>query len=485
MSERLRKEYEAWWREFLGEFEGEPNGIAPDLAGFLREHVDMCMVAAMDDEEIRGMAELPEDYENEPLPEDIDIFTWLSVSKLCNSYKSGKISREKLLDEMENIEGVLDSLQYCEEDIISKIKEKLGPHYTNLMPYREGGTALTFTALYGGKERRIVKIDKRELESPRAIRHVERGCDRRNDLEHLLGIDHPNITKLLQFEEIGEGYVLTVEPCYEGETLEEVVESNGPLPNWAFRKIFSGIIKGARYMINKKKTFHRDIKPSNLIICYDDEEEGLEIKEPKITDLANAIEIGKVTSKYLPTAGGHYVMDPLLIPQFTGDTEAKYSEQSEMYAIGASMFYALTGKYIFEFDPDKGTAKVSEDIKSRHAGKSLLDENGLLNRKKYAEALDDAIRMELPFYAGANYGRFIERCLTLNAPNSWSLTRRYKSIEEMERGFRAGPRVTKMFVCTALFTVMNALSSIFGEPSEEPRPVEPPAIYSTDTGENK
>ena len=306
------------------------------------------------------------------------------------------------------------------EELKTIIGEELGPEYQNIRLHREGGTAYYFIAdwtLDVGTRKRSIKVDK-PPEGPRAERHRKRGCDTRNQAARMFRLKDAakhNLNSMHGFRDLrsrGWDGNLMVEDFFESQTLEERVRDNGKLSIPEFEKTFSQVLVGEQYLIRKEKLYHRDLKPSNILI--NDE------FETRITDLANARSIEDLVPDVLPTAGGHFVMDPRLIGRITG-RERAYDERAELYAIGINMLYGLTGKYWFEYDPDEGTG-IRLDT-----GASILDSDGTYNSSSHNEVMHTALNS---FNGdGEKYKKIIERCITGHEND------RYKSVDELVRDF--------------------------------------------------
>ncbi|MBI2148819.1 protein kinase [Candidatus Woesearchaeota archaeon] len=296
------------------------------------------------------------------------------------------------------------------------LRRILPDSYKNIRFFREGGTRKCYIAEWGpGRQKRVIKVDKKP-DSPRARRHVDRGCTSTNDLHALASIPNAetnNLSGLVDYF-INDDKVIVIEPHFESQSLEEVVAEN-PLNRKEFEKAFSNILKGANYLISSVGMYHRDLKPSNILV-------NRKICSVRITDMANARKKEQVKSDYEPTVGGHLVTDPRLIGKFTG-REKLYDESAEIYALGTDMYFALTGEYPFEYDPDNGTAVVYG------TSENILNESGKLNTKKHNEVLKRAIK-KIPSHSKV-YRQIIEKCLTLDED------KRYNSLEKLTWDFQA------------------------------------------------
>jgi serine/threonine protein kinase len=322
----------------------------------------------------------------------------------------------------------------------------------------EGGTRITLVGIWtvlGRKAKEIiVKADRadREIVSEQGLVNVRKGYNTENDLESLLSIPNPGAHHLARVADgdaiviNGEKIYFLVEEAVDGKSLDKRVKENGPISPWEFQQVFSGVVDAAGYLIQRAGRYHRDLKPSNIIVS----EKGTvprdkTIKRPveaTVTDLANSCLVGESEVKAMPTGGGRKVTNPFQFKKFAGK-EGRYDESSEIYSIGASMYYALTGKHIFDFEYFDGREKLNAEI----AGKieNLLNKDGTVNKKKFKRAIDAKLD---PTFFGTT-GRIAKKCLLAPIASEqprFSFCRGYKSLDEVakdvkemfsaERGFR-------------------------------------------------
>ncbi|MBS3167729.1 protein kinase [Candidatus Woesearchaeota archaeon] len=306
-------------------------------------------------------------------------------------------------------------------DDLDKLSKILSGKYGNLRPFKQGGTRVLYLSDWGaGKQRRIIKVDRLNLDSPRAIRHVGRGCNTANDIRHLCHIEDAELHHLMPLLDYfqDENLTVSVEPYYESKSLDEMIQSPRMISIDCFEQVFSKVIHGVRYLNEVVGIFHRDLHPSNILIKENGE------FDVRITDFANAKRRDEVQPNVLPTMGAHLISDPRLLGRFTG-IEREYDESAEIHALGICMYYTLQGKYPFEFDVDSG---IAIDLET---GESLLKDDGKLDFRKYEKSLKRKLTsLGFDFFDGGHrYSNLIYRCLTLNEK------KKIKSLEELSQEF--------------------------------------------------
>ncbi|MBW3020908.1 protein kinase [Candidatus Woesearchaeota archaeon] len=89
------------------------------------------------------------------------------------------------------------------------------------------------------------------------------------------------------------------------------------------------------------------------------------------------------------TAGGHFIADPRLIPAFNKGKFSQYGAQSDIYAFGVNLYFALTGERIIELDdlPERGRS-YAIDYRTEE---SLLNEDGSFDYERYENLLEERI----------------------------------------------------------------------------------------------
>ncbi len=147
-------------------------------------------------------------------------------------------------------------------------------------------------------------------------------------------LEHPNIVQVYNFgQENGLYYIIM--SYINGTPLDIIVKQKGALSVEEARDIIIPVLKALKHA-HEKTIIHRDIKPSNILI----DEKG----EPRIVDfgLARSINEEKQLTIAGEMVGTAYFMSP------EQGLAAKVDHRADLYSVGATFFYLLTGKYPYE-----------------------------------------------------------------------------------------------------------------------------------------
>src|SRR5882672_340044 len=147
------------------------------------------------------------------------------------------------------------------------------------------------------------------------------------------GLAHPNIVPIHLVEARGE-LVFFVMGFVDGETLRDRVERAGPLPPRLAMKLLQEVAWALGYA-HQRGVIHRDVKPDNIMI-----ERATE--RVLVTDFGIALGRGAAESAGGPVVGTARYMSP---EQACGEP---VDARSDLYSLGATFFYALTGRAPFE-----------------------------------------------------------------------------------------------------------------------------------------
>ena len=157
-----------------------------------------------------------------------------------------------------------------------------------------------------------------------------------SEAEAAARLDHPGIVQVYEVGEVGGRHFYSM-AFVDGQSLYDEVTENGPLDS---RRAVS-LMKAAAEAVqcaHDTGIVHRDIKPHNVLV----DRSG----QPKVTDfgLAKLVQGGSEL-----TAAGQIMGTPSYMPpeQATGKLE-EIGPVSDVYALGATLYFLLTGRPPFQ-----------------------------------------------------------------------------------------------------------------------------------------
>ncbi len=196
------------------------------------------------------------------------------------------------------------------------------------------------------------------------------GLDRfLKEAQTLARFRHPNIVRVLRFFE-ANSTAYTVMEYEQGQSLTEFLTAHPePLREPALLKILLPLLDGLR-QVHKAGYLHRDIKPGNIYLRHDD--------SPVLLDFGSArLALGTHTQNL--TA----VFTPGYAPFEQYFHEGKQGPWTDIYALGAVMYQAVTGKL-----PPDAASRVKNDalVPAAILGKGRC-------RSEFLKAIDQALVM--------------------------------------------------------------------------------------------
>jgi uncharacterized protein (TIGR02145 family) len=161
----------------------------------------------------------------------------------------------------------------------------------------------------------------------------------RNEAKLMASLDHPNITKVIDFDEQPQQLSIVME-FLNGEDLNDKIKRNGPLTEKEITDVFSQTLSAFQYA-HEKGIVHRDIKPSNIFI--------LKNGHVKILDFGIAKLFGQGNEM---TQTGTQMGTPIYMSPEQVKADKSIDHRSDIYSLGVTMFYAINGKPPYNSDTD-------------------------------------------------------------------------------------------------------------------------------------
>lgn len=265
-------------------------------------------------------------------------------------------------------------------------KQRFRDRYEILRVLGRGGFGVTFLArdaILPGQPLCVIKQLCPKVHDPAALEKARKRFEQEAVTLSKLG-NHAQIPLLLDYFESGGEFFL-VQEYVRGLTLAQEVRRNGPLAEGVVKQFLRECLPLLQYL-HENRVIHRDIKPTNLIRCKDDGRLVL-------------IDFGAV-KEYIVGVGDTSCRPSTT--QFVGTVGFAPPEQlatrpiyaSDIYALGMTCLYLLTGKSPLDFDYAFVTGEVNwrEQISvSPHFEKILSRMLKVSPQERYNKA-DDVLR---------------------------------------------------------------------------------------------
>lgn len=178
-----------------------------------------------------------------------------------------------------------------------------------------------------------------------AVKVLAAGLERAEDRERFLregrtaaSVNHPNTVYVYRTEEI-EGRLTIAMELVEGGTLEQKVEAQGPLSVIDAIDDTLQLIDGLE-AAHRRGILHRDIKPAN---CFIGSDGTIKVGDFGLSRPVESVEQGRLTQT------GLFLGTPVFSSpeQLLGEA---LDVRADIYAVGATLYYLLTGKLPFDAD---------------------------------------------------------------------------------------------------------------------------------------
>lgn len=212
-----------------------------------------------------------------------------------------------------------------------RTKFTLGP-YRIVNAIGKGGMGHVFKAehkLLGRVE--AIKVLPKSRSTPEAVASFQ------HEIRAQAQLDHPNLVRVSYADYEGDTYFFVTE-YVPGTDLRKLVRRNGPLPASIAATIISQAAEGLHYA-HRRGLVHRDVKPGNLLVTPDG--------RTKITDLGLAwFLLEELESPGTSSAKSLVGTADYLAPETISNPD-KILPVSDVYSLGCTLYYAVTGKVPF------------------------------------------------------------------------------------------------------------------------------------------
>ncbi|MEB3210807.1 MAG: serine/threonine-protein kinase [Leptolyngbyaceae bacterium] len=228
----------------------------------------------------------------------------------------------------------------------------LNGKYRILQELGQGGFGATFLAIdesLPGKPHCVIKQLRPATSTPHVLQMARDLFKREAKTLGKIG-DHPQVPRLLDYFDRNQEFYL-VQEYISGSTLQQEVKRSGPFSEAGVKQFLSEILPMIQY-IHSQQVIHRDIKPANLIRRNQDKKLVLidfgAVKDKVNPARAAASEETALTSYAIGTPGYAPPEQMAMRPTYASD----------IYALGVTCLYLLTGKAPKDMDYDPTTGEI-------------------------------------------------------------------------------------------------------------------------------
>ncbi len=222
----------------------------------------------------------------------------------------------------------------CMQVMINESGRKVGAYHI-IRLLGEGGMGEVSLVYHPETSRILVIKEIFNLEERALVRRFQR------EVSLLCSLDHGNLVRYVDSSHDMETPYLIMTFANSGN-LDDLVMERGKLPVGEAIYYLNGALKGLGY-IHSRNIVHRDIKPENILL-----HNSTGIMIPKITDFGIAKRFQDAGGTLL--TGSKLMMGtPLFLPPEQIYDFRNVRETGDIFSMGVTLFYLLTGKVPFNF----------------------------------------------------------------------------------------------------------------------------------------
>lgn len=149
-------------------------------------------------------------------------------------------------------------------------------------------------------------------------------------------LDHPNVVRLLAYDETPQGAPYIVMELIDAESLQDRLDRHGPLPLEEALEL-SRTLCEAIGACHEAGVLHRDLKPSNVLVTR----QG----QVKLTDFGLVRDLDPSTSTARLSQTGAFIGSPgFWAPEQARGELERIGEPTDVFGLGATLFALLTGQ---------------------------------------------------------------------------------------------------------------------------------------------
>lgn len=240
-----------------------------------------------------------------------------------------------------------DKCQACGSPLL------LRDRYRIMQALGQGGFGATFLAIdesLPGHPNCVIKQLRPNTSAPHMMQMARELFQREAETLGRIG-NHPQVPRLLDYFEANQEFYL-VQEYISGSTLQQEIKRSGPLSEAGVKQFLSEILPVLEY-IHNENVIHRDIKPANIIRRAQDCKLVLidfgAVKTHNVQTTANSASDQTALTAYAIGTPGFAPPEQMAM---------RPVRASDVYALGVTCIYLLSGKSPKDLDYDPTTGEL-------------------------------------------------------------------------------------------------------------------------------
>ncbi len=182
-----------------------------------------------------------------------------------------------------------------------------------------------------------IKLLRPERHDARSLARFER------EVQHMSRLTHPNTVAVYDYGRSPDGVLYYVMEYLDGVDLDTLVRRHGPQPAGRVIHILHQVCL-ALEEAHAMGLVHRDVKPANIILC----------RRGTTFDVAKLVDFGLVQEIAVAGDGRGIEGTPACISPEAVVAPAELGPASDLYGLGATAYFLLTGQPVFAADDALG-----------------------------------------------------------------------------------------------------------------------------------
>jgi serine/threonine-protein kinase len=199
-----------------------------------------------------------------------------------------------------------------------------------------GGMAAVYGATHRQGKRVAIKMLHAKLQHHAEVK--QRFVDEGYIANH---VGHSGVASILDDDVAEDGSPFLVMDLLDGEALDELLERSGPLDPLTLLSLMDDLLD-VLASAHARGIIHRDIKPGNVFVTHEN--------RVKLLDFGVAQQVDPLRRSHVTPCGSAIGTPAFMAPEQARGRADEVDARSDLWAVGATMFTAISGRQVHEAD---------------------------------------------------------------------------------------------------------------------------------------